>query len=237
MLYGELGRFPISVLIKSRMIGFWQRIVKGKQDKISSKLYHILLEMHNRDLFHSKWLLYIKSILNDCGKDYFWLNQNESPANISMNVKLKLMELHSTSWKHSIFDSPKCLNYRIFKEDFTLEKYLNILPDDLSKAFCHFRILNHRMPIEWGRFLGTSREDRICELCFQNKIGDEYHYLLECSYFSNARRVYLPRNLLARPNTDTFRRLMCSSDTQELFKIAKYCKIVLKTFQVIFRNI
>ena len=237
MLYGELGRCPISVLIKSRMIGFWQRIVKGKQDKISSKLYHILLEMHNRDFFHSKWLLYIKSILNDCDKDYFWLNQNESPANISMNVKLKLMELHSTSWKHSIFDSPKCLNYRIFKEDFTLEKYFNILPDDLSKAFCHFRILNHRMPIEWGRFLGTSRDDRICELCFHNKIGDEYHYLLECSYFSDARRVYLPRNLLARPNTDTFRRLMCSSDTQELFKIAKYCKIVLKTFQVIFRNI
>ena len=30
---------------------------------------------------------------------------------------------------------------------------------------------------------------------------------------------------------------MCSSDTQELFKIAEYCKIVLKTFQEIFRNI
>ena len=57
MLYGELGRFPIYVLIKSRMIGFWQRIVKGKQDKILSKLYYILLEMHNRDFFHSKWLL------------------------------------------------------------------------------------------------------------------------------------------------------------------------------------
>ena len=93
------------------------------------------------------------------------------------------------------------------------------------------------MPIEWGRFLGTSRADRICELCFNNKIGDEYHYLIECSYFSDARQVYLPRSLLARPNTDTFRRLMCSSDTQELFKIAKYCKIVLKTFQEIFRNI
>ena len=48
---------------------------------------------------------------------------------------------------------------------------------------------------------------------------------------------FLPRILLARPNTDTFRRLMCSCDTQELFKIAKYCKIVLKTFQEIFRNI
>ena len=71
MLCGELGRFPISVLIKIRMIGFWQRIVEGKQDKISNKLYHILLEMQNRDFFHSIWLLYIKSILNDCGKDYF----------------------------------------------------------------------------------------------------------------------------------------------------------------------
>ena len=37
----------------------------------------------------------------------------------------------------------------------TLEKYFNILPDDLPKAFCHFRILNHRMPIQWGRFLGN----------------------------------------------------------------------------------
>ena len=26
MFYGELGKFPISVLIKSRMIVFWQRI-------------------------------------------------------------------------------------------------------------------------------------------------------------------------------------------------------------------
>ena len=33
MLYRKLGRFPISVLIKSRTIGFWQRKVKGKQDK------------------------------------------------------------------------------------------------------------------------------------------------------------------------------------------------------------
>ena len=27
---GELGRHPISVLIKSKMIGFWQHLVNGK---------------------------------------------------------------------------------------------------------------------------------------------------------------------------------------------------------------
>ena len=46
LLYGELGRHPLSVSIKSRMIGFWQRMINGKQDKISNKLYSILLTMH-----------------------------------------------------------------------------------------------------------------------------------------------------------------------------------------------
>ena len=42
------------------------------------------------------------------------------------------------------------------------------------------------MPIEWSRFVGMSKDDTICELCFLDKIGDKYHYLLECTYFSDA---------------------------------------------------
>ena len=38
ILYDELGRYPINIVIKSRMVGFWQRLVNGKPDKISSKL-------------------------------------------------------------------------------------------------------------------------------------------------------------------------------------------------------
>ena len=54
ILYGELGRYPIDLIVKSRMIGFWQTTVNGKSDKISNKLYSILLSMHKRGLFHSK---------------------------------------------------------------------------------------------------------------------------------------------------------------------------------------
>ena len=64
MLYGELGRYPITIATKARMIGFWQRIINGKTDKISYKLYKSLLGMHLQDLFHSKWLLNIKTILH-----------------------------------------------------------------------------------------------------------------------------------------------------------------------------
>ena len=152
-------------------------------------------------------------------------------------MKSKLIECYSLSWKESVFDSSKCLDNVIFKQDLKLEDYFNILPDDLAKSFCHFRSLNHKVPIEWGRVVGTSRDDRLCELCFLVKIGNEYHYLLVCTYFSDARMVYLPRNLLSRPNTDTFRKVICPVAIQDLFKVVKYCKIVLKTFQEIFRNI
>ena len=63
MLYGELGRYPINILCKSRMVGFWQRIINGKHDKIAYRLYKILLSMHQRDLFHSRWLLLSKNAL------------------------------------------------------------------------------------------------------------------------------------------------------------------------------
>ena len=54
ILYGDLGRYPLDIFVKARMIGFWQRILNGKLDKIAFKLYKILLSMHERDLFHSK---------------------------------------------------------------------------------------------------------------------------------------------------------------------------------------
>ena len=66
---------------------------------------------------------------------------------------------------------------------------------------------------------------------FLNKVGDEFHNLLECSFFEDAGRVYLPRNLLARPNVDTFRSIMCPEDTQRLFKEANFCTIILNCFK------
>lgn len=83
MLYGELGRYPINILCKARMVGFWQRIVNGKQDKISLKLYKILFALYQGGFLHSKWLLSIKDcqILN--GIDNVWNSQDNVPLSIS----------------------------------------------------------------------------------------------------------------------------------------------------------
>ena len=238
ILYGELGKYPISIAVKSRMIGFWQKLINGKSDKISYKLYKILLALHEKDIFHSKWLLSIRNTLHKSDKDLTWLSQ-VAHVNIAKVVKTKLIENYKEVWKMSVFESPKCLNYRIFKQAFHFENYFSILPSDLALPFFHFRSLNHKFPIEWGRYLGIERDDRVCELCRLHRLGDEYHYVLECTYFDDLREKYLPRDLFTAPNTVKLQKVMSSgeNDTELLFKIAKYCKVVLKTFREIFLNI
>ena len=239
MLYGELGRYPINILCKSRMVGFWQRIINGKHDKIAYRLYKILLSMHQRDLFHSRWLLCIKECLISSGLNDMWNSQDTShvPQSIGKMVKLKLIENFKQVWRESVFNSAKCLNYRIFKTDLVFEQYFHLLSNDLAMAFCHFRCLNHKLPIELGRFWGVERDDRNCELCRVNRLGDEYHYLFECSYFDEQRRLCLPRGLPRHPSTVIFGKVMNNKGIQVLFKLSKFCKDILATFKVIHSNI
>ena len=42
MLLGELGRFPLHIIIKTRMVGFWNRLIHGKNTKLSLVLYQCL---------------------------------------------------------------------------------------------------------------------------------------------------------------------------------------------------
>ena len=56
MLHAELGRHPIQINIKSRMIGFWLSIVNGKESKLSKLLYSIMLKEHEKGSYNFKWI-------------------------------------------------------------------------------------------------------------------------------------------------------------------------------------
>lgn len=228
ILYGELGRFPVDILIKSRMINFWKRIICNKQDKISAILYKLLYKMHVNHFFHSKWICSIEKTLNDSGYSEYWLSQSV-PSNLSLSrmVKDRLCDQFKQSWYNKVYDTPKCLNYRIYKRLHEFEKYLTQLPDDLRKALCNFRCLNNRLPVEKGRFWGVDRDDRICDICNCNSIGDEFHYLFECSFFNNERKQFIPHEYIVKPNTNKFCQLFNSDNYDILFNTAKFCKIIL----------
>ena len=46
MLYGELGRFPLLIPAKMRILSFWARLITSQETKISCMLYKLLYKMH-----------------------------------------------------------------------------------------------------------------------------------------------------------------------------------------------
>jgi hypothetical protein len=118
--------------------------------------------MHLDNFFHLKWIVCIETTLNTCGLSQYWLSQNV-PKNVNLSnlVKQSLCDQFKQNWTNTVYDSPKCLNYRIFKSVHKFESYIAKLPFDLRKALCNFRCMNHRLPVEQGRFWGADRDDRI----------------------------------------------------------------------------
>jgi hypothetical protein len=54
IVYGELGRMPMSILDKARMNGFWEHILNGKKEKIShtNKFFPIINKIIHTTLFY-----------------------------------------------------------------------------------------------------------------------------------------------------------------------------------------
>jgi len=226
MVYGELGELPLSQTVAYRMVRFWANLVCGSKEKITYLIYRSLLTPFEDGSYESSWLLEIKRILDSTGYSHLWLNQTTvdfSPVWIGEIVKLRLKDQYIQKWTEDINTSPKCINYRVFKESFSFENYLVDLPQRLSIPLCQFRLMNHKLPIETGRYIGTPRAERYCELCNDNNIGDEYHLLLQCPTVLEIRKRFIPKYFFIRPNMVKFNELW-KQKKQQIAKMIIECK-------------
>jgi hypothetical protein len=67
-------------------------------------------------------------------------------------------------------------------------------------TFCKFRTGNDRLPIETGRWNGNDHGNRLCNICMDAEIGDEFHYILQCKSLANERKLYLSESIFYPQN-------------------------------------
>ena len=48
------------------------------------------------------------------------------------------------------------------------------------QAITKLRISAHRLPVETGRYCNVPYDERICQHCNLNEVGNEQHYLMQC---------------------------------------------------------
>ena len=114
MLHAELGRVPIEIQIKSRMINYWITLVNGDNtNKLSKIMYNIMLdETNNRHSF--KWLDNIKNILISVGKPDL-INQPHinNPNATKLKIVSALNDLAVQDWYGKLNQSSKGRNYNL----------------------------------------------------------------------------------------------------------------------------
>ena len=81
--------------------------------------------------------------------------------------------------------------YKTFKYSHGKEKYTEILPEHFKKSLLQFRIGSHKLQVNNRKHFNVPRADRQCMHCDQTFMGDEIHFLYECTKLNNVRVKYM----------------------------------------------
>ena len=213
----------------NNVISYWAKLKSGNENKIVNILYKYLYTQFSNGTINNPWFAFINRILNISGLSNIWREQGIANEKwITNAVKQSLRDQFIQTWSSDIFNSSKGTIYRIFKTIFCLETHLEILPVKLRSLFLKFRTTNHRLPVETGRWFSIPYNERFCVLCNDNKIADEYHFLLECSALSTIRKEFLQQKYCSRPNTVKFDEIMSTSNIKTLKKL---CIFISKIYE------
>ena len=231
MLHAELGRQPIEINIKNRMVGFWLSIVNGKETKLSNILYKILLHDYNSGIYEHKWIRSIRDILISVGRiDLFHKRYIDNPRSVKASISRALTDVHIQDWGQKMNSSSKGKSYNYLKQDLNFENYLINLDKKHYLSLIKFRTGNHRLPVETGRWENLPLNERKCHLCTKNDIGDEYHYLFCCCYFEPERKRLLKPMFYRNHNMLKFRNLLNSNNVCTLKRLSEFTRIIMDKF-------
>ena len=163
MIYGELGRLPVSITIKLRMAGFWGKMLTGKQQKLSYNLYQMILS----DWVNVKWISKIKNILDESGLSDIWDMQFVHCAvNLMEILKLNFKDQFLQQWNSEMQVSNKGKMYSMLKKGFEMENYLKTNPLIFRNSFAglELRITAYQLKLEDGQTLIITYANATCVL-------------------------------------------------------------------------
>ena len=233
-LYGELGRVPFIIQRKFNMIKYWAKLMRSSDSFLPKKMYGILKDdVDSGNTYNgTNWASCIKSMLDNLGLSYVWLQQGEIDIPLSL-IKQRIFDHYYQTWYTDINNSNRLITYARYKHEFNCENYLDFIANKKYKvAFTRFRLSSHDLQIERGRYENIARAERICKCWNMSKIENEYHFLLVCPLFAELRRKFFKPYFCHWPNINKFDSLMMSKSKQAILDVAKFIYNALKLRKV-----
>ena len=82
MIYGETGEYPISIILKGKLIGYFAKLQDKTKMTLSSLVYELQHKMYTDGYYTTHWLFKVNSLLAEMNMLYVSENQVAVPSNI-----------------------------------------------------------------------------------------------------------------------------------------------------------
>ena len=216
---GELGRYPLMLEVLLNMIKYFVRL-SGLQNCLAAEAFNVSRELYEKN--KKSWYSCIIQLF-----EYFKIDRSKVicyKTTLKRYINKILCYKYKELWLKMLFNDQrnttagnKLRTYRLFKNNFNIEDYLNWGSYSQRRLITKFRISSHKLEIERGRYLNIPPNNRFCKLC-KDQVEDEIHFLLECNKLETARKEIINtienryKNLSSLSNASKFIWIMSAED-------------------------
>ena len=179
----ELGRIPLRFDAIKLSIKNWERIRKQNANVILLASYVEASELN------LPWISDIKKHLESNGMLSLFLNAyTNKPIFVYKKIYQRLSDIfHQESLETIKNRESKLRTYGLLKRDIGLENYhIDINNPNIRRSVSKFRLSNHSLLIETGRFKKIQKELRYCPFCTRT-VESEIHFLIHCPTYQAFR--------------------------------------------------
>ncbi|KAL4233737.1 hypothetical protein ACF0H5_008417 [Mactra antiquata] len=229
-VYGELGRVPLKVNRLIHIIRYWLKIANCNENKYIKCIYNMMLHDIDTNPGKINWALNVKNTLQNLGFYEVWFFQGVGNVSHFLHVfNSRIKDNYLQLWNTEINNSSRASSYILFS-NFEFKKYLDIVHINKYRyALSRLRMSSHKLNIETGRWHKPQKipkSERKCQIC--NSLEDEFHFILECSIYTDYRKQHISKYYWQRPNIPKFVELMSSENKKTIINLSYY---VYKSFK------
>ena len=175
-MLAEVGKHPLCMRMYIQIMKYYVRLISTD----SKLLKNALLEATKRQQEGKySWLKQIYFLRKATKLDNKFELVKE-PMTFVSKFKKNIYQKFEEYWKEERQKDGKLRFYFQYKQKFQYEKYLDFTENKQRTAITKLRLSCHKLPIEQLRIEKINRDQRICNICDSNMVGDEIHYLESC---------------------------------------------------------
>ena len=199
-------RLTLNKIAKERSLRYWSKLIRN-QHLHTFRIFNEQINSPNT----SAWGNRIKEALDKLGFGNMWNDYATFPLH-NFIFKQRIHNQYIQTWSTQLNNTPKLDYYRHFKNKLFENFLSDIQNDKLRRQLIWFRVTSHTLEIKFGRFMGSTRQDRICKVCNNNAVESEYHFLLCCPVYSNIRQTHLGKRFIRWPSIQKYNKTMASEN-------------------------